>query len=458
MSRRWWSEAIRRDDGAFAILFAVTIVLMFAFAALAIDLATFYQNKQQLQNTNDAAALAGAQKLPDIAAAQLAVTGSVTANAPGLPTPQAVFYCVVASTLSGSTYEPDPNQVGTTVAEPKLCYPGGKGYVPQCNASTCAIPCISANCTPNAIRVGQDANVRFSFAPVIGIASGQTNVVESVACKGTCGQAGSNPMDVVVIADRTQSMRDYKATEVLAIRHMLQHMEPSIQRVALSAVGWSDTAGSCATEPSGTDPGYGSSPTAWIPVGLSSDFGGKNGMVGTSAIVRGLDCISSSSTSGTGTWLATPLRVAARYLLGTQTGITGVPLQTSATKAIIFETDGEPNETTVKPTRNGTPVLVNASDPLDTSENVGNSDTTTACSNFAQVVTAAKAAKIIVAFIDYQPQTSPGCPTYPLKDLASVLNGQTLYYKTNDAAKLDEIYQTVLGAISGKSRLIKLPT
>jgi Flp pilus assembly protein TadG len=450
MKRRSWSEAVRRDDGVYAILFAVTIVLIFAFAALALDLATFYQNKQQLQNTNDAAALAGAAWLPLMDPAQAAVAASVTANDPGLPTPAAVFYCVVASTLSGSTYVPDPNQVGTSTTLTKLCYPGGTGYVPQCNETICAIPCISATCKPNVIRVGQDANVRFSFAPVIGIASGRTNVVESVACKGTCGQAGSNPMDVVVIADRTGSISNADlAFEQAAIKNMLLAMEPSIQRVALGAVGWSNESSSCRMAPRTGNQSSGTFPTRWIPVGLRGDYRTGNTLVASSAVVAGLSstCL---TQSGSGTQLATPLRVAARYLLGSETGITGgVGLQSGATKAIIFETDGDPNENVTT-----SPSTVTENDALSSSANLLTTNKSTACSNFTNVATAAKAKGILLAFV-----TLGSGGQCDLGGLASTdSNGNAMHYTTTNATDLHVLYETALGAISGKSRLIKLPS
>jgi hypothetical protein len=459
MKQRWWCEAVRRDEGAFAILFAVTIVLMFAFAALALDLATFYQHKQQLENTNDAAALAGAQELPDPIAAQEAVRLSVLANDPGLPTPQAVFYCVVASKPSPTGPVEDATQIGVG----KLCNPGGSGYAPPlCNDRMCAIPCIGNSeadpCKPNAIWVGQDTNMRFSFAPVIGIASGDTGVVASVACKGTCGQAGSNPMDVVVIADRTGSMNDTERNlEVTAIQNMLLSMEPSIQRVALATVGWSTASGTCRSAARGTDPSRtNGNASSWIPVALSSDFGGKAGLNTGSSLIRNLNCLDQSSR----TWLATPMRVAARYLLGTETGITGgADLQPSATKAIIFETDGEPTE----PSTFNSPLT--ADNALSSSANVaaavdcGNHciDTTVACSNFTNVVQAAKAAGILVAFIDFH--TGSLTDACDLSALASIApNTETpMHYLANNAAQLNGLYQTALNAISGSSRLIKLP-
>ena len=93
-----------------------------------------------------------------------------------------------------------------------------------CNDTLCAVPCAlkarteqrleprqlrSYNNRPikcNTIRVGAEQDVPFSFAPVMGIDEGSTGSQISVACAGSCGAVAPNPMDVVVVADRTLSM------------------------------------------------------------------------------------------------------------------------------------------------------------------------------------------------------------------------------------------------------------
>jgi hypothetical protein len=443
---------LKRDDGAFAVMFAIVLVLVVAVAAIAIDLAMFNFRKQELVNINDAAALAGAQKLPNLADAQIAVDKSLLANGGSKTGLTANYYCIVGSELQGGVYVPKaseiataPNQAGT------LCYPGGVGYVPQCDSTTCAVPCIGPLCTPNALRVGQNRSVDFAFAPVIGILRGETEVVSAVACKGTCGVPGTNPMDIVVIADRTGSMSTAERNlEIAAIKNMLSSMEPSIQRVALSAVGWSTGSGTCRSAAYGSDPSASNNNVArWMPVALSSNFGGKAGLVTSSSIVSNVNCL---NQSGTGTWLAAPTRVAARYLLEMETGITGgAALQDGATKAIIFETDGEPNENNV-----GTAVSAGAA-ALNTSNNVGSSNTSTSCTNFTRVIQAAQAQGVLVAFIDFHTGTLSGA--CDLQALASTEPNSSakMHYVASDAAQLNSLYQTALNAISGKSRLIKLP-
>jgi hypothetical protein len=64
-------EGRRSEAGQFLVLFAMGLVVIMGFTALAIDAGLFYENRRQLQNTADAAALAGAAELPgDPAAAR----------------------------------------------------------------------------------------------------------------------------------------------------------------------------------------------------------------------------------------------------------------------------------------------------------------------------------------------------------------------------------------------------
>lgn len=53
----------RRQQGAVSILAGLTVIMMFGFLALVVDLGNLYVNKSELQNAADAAALAGAREL-----------------------------------------------------------------------------------------------------------------------------------------------------------------------------------------------------------------------------------------------------------------------------------------------------------------------------------------------------------------------------------------------------------
>ncbi|MDH4139162.1 MAG: Tad domain-containing protein [Coriobacteriia bacterium] len=53
-----------RDDGAVALMVAVLIVVLLAFAAVTVDAGAYYSHRRQMQTGADAAALAGVQELP----------------------------------------------------------------------------------------------------------------------------------------------------------------------------------------------------------------------------------------------------------------------------------------------------------------------------------------------------------------------------------------------------------
>lgn len=55
---------IRDDEGASAVVVAVLIVVLLAFAALVVDAGALYAHRRQVQTAADAAALAGVQALP----------------------------------------------------------------------------------------------------------------------------------------------------------------------------------------------------------------------------------------------------------------------------------------------------------------------------------------------------------------------------------------------------------
>lgn len=60
----------KKEDGQVIVLFALMLVVLLGFTALAIDTGTVYLTKSKLQNAADAAALAGALDLPNSATAE----------------------------------------------------------------------------------------------------------------------------------------------------------------------------------------------------------------------------------------------------------------------------------------------------------------------------------------------------------------------------------------------------
>ncbi len=77
---------IRNEDGAVLVLVALMMTVLMGFAAFAIDVGFMYNERRSLQNAADAAALAGAQDLPNTGIA--IITAVSIANENGLKVTQ----------------------------------------------------------------------------------------------------------------------------------------------------------------------------------------------------------------------------------------------------------------------------------------------------------------------------------------------------------------------------------
>jgi len=395
------------ERGAIAILTAFLSVVVLAVAALGVDITSQVNERQKLHDTIDAAAHAGAYRLP--ASSALAKSDPVTSalrNDPAAPTPTVHLFCVVASKLVGGIWVVDTTQI------PATCNPvsaGGSYTGTPCNfrpgplPGICAIPCDGASDVCNTVKVTGTKTVPFSFAPVIGINSGSTGSVSSAACKGSCGNIPLNPMDVAVVADRTGSMSSTDINAMIAgIKSMFQVMTPSQQYVALGTIGRSTTTthstATCNSTSKGLSWPSGSETTgAWVPVNFSNDYLNADKTVKTSdPLVKAVECLTNKSS--TGTYLASPMKAAARYLLGpsspydlTTAYPAGALARTGTVrKAIIFETDGIPNESNFS-----------GSTALTDSVDIGSTATGTACTNLKTVATNAKTAGVLVVTVAY---------------------------------------------------------
>jgi hypothetical protein len=229
------------------------------------------------------------------------------------------------------------------------------------------------------------------LCPAVGITQpGSTGAVTSVACKGSCGTIPLNPKDVAVVADRTGSMSSADITAMITgIKSMFQVMTPSQQYVAVGTIGRSASSPSSTTCSGSTlkalsEPSGSATVGPWIPVKFSNDYlnAGTTTINAGSPLVNAVECLKNSSS--TQTHLASPMKAAARYLLGMDPNNLGLlPARTgNIRKAIIFETDGIPNESI--PT-GGSTTLSTAGDISSTPTN-----TDTACTNLTGVATNAK--------------------------------------------------------------------
>jgi Putative Flp pilus-assembly TadE/G-like len=383
----------RRDEsGAVALLVALLCVVLFGCAALAVDLTSQSDERQQLHDTLDTAALSGAMLLPDGEAARLHAQQIVEDNDPEAAPAVVNFYCITGSTGT-------PPAVDSTFI-PSACDPGDPPYTAanyaglRCNASICAIPCVpspnpSLSDVCNAIELTDEKSVPFGFANIFGISEGSTGSLSTVACKGGCGKAAPNPLDIAVIADRTSSMSTSAFNAVKSgVQGMLQVMDPSLDQVMFGMNSRSGASVPCVTRPAG-----GTTQGKWFPIESGGGSYLFNDYLSTTAppalnnsslLVRGMQCMTQSN--GLGTWLASPIDAGVEML---NNDPKRNPL---AKKAIIYMTDGEPNENQTR-SRPGT--------NRNTAAPWGNTNGTSACNNALTAASDAKNADVVMVTIAY---------------------------------------------------------
>ncbi len=491
-------HAPRRERGVVAIFMAVLMVVLFGMAALAVDITMQANERQELHDTIDSAAHAGAYELPN-STAQTAATTFATKNDPD-STPTVDFFCIVGSKLVGATYRVDVTHI------PSNCNPGpppydetaygtgsGVGVGLRCNSQICAIPCVPAEGDKcNTMRVRDEKPVPFGFANVLGVPQGSTGTLSSVACKGPCGKAVANPIDFVVVGDRTGSMGTAINSLESAIEGLLEYLTPSQHNVAMGTIGRSAVPGngvSTNTAPANcrSKPSWGPDKRLagpWIPVGFSNDYDNTDidppsspaVLNPASTLAMAVECMGDENSS-TGTYLAAPFRAARQLLTGTCPAAfcrPDLPVRPAPVKkAIIFMTDGEPNES-VNP-GGGYPY---------------SSDGNVACNNLKNEATTAKAAGILVVTIAFRLEgvrcegggsaavtdvlasvASPRSDGTPSLDdgggngsgcntAAKVAGENTdgdFFFCTPDPSQLEPIFQTAASQISGGVRLLKLP-
>ena len=160
----------------------------------------------------------------------------------------------------------------------------------------------------NAVKVQTSRTLQYLFAPTIGIASGSTGVVQSIACQGACKRTG-NPLDIALVFDRTGSMSSVDclpapapkpncnpavlsdvtnmknaALELLTVYDTDQH------DIGLLALPYPQSADKCKVDSPQDYPN--TSPTTWGVVPLSNDYKVSTGALDpTSDLVKKIQCL-----------------------------------------------------------------------------------------------------------------------------------------------------------------------
>src|SRR5664279_2886068 len=152
------------EQGQILPIVAIALVAMLGISAFAIDVGYAYYAKRQLQSATDAAALAGAQDLPNSTTAIATATSYAAANTPA--------------------------NVSFTFT-----------YQAKCTATAVAATGCNAAVNPNDLTVSGSATTNTWFAGLFGI-----NHFTVSAHANACSPCSSTPVDIVLAVDRTGSM------------------------------------------------------------------------------------------------------------------------------------------------------------------------------------------------------------------------------------------------------------
>jgi hypothetical protein len=338
------------ERGAVVVLFALVLIVLFAFVAFAIDISRLYRERQLLQNAVDFGALAGGQMLPvetpsEAAAVEAVARDVAVDNAPQLASGNLTisFRCIAGDRDRDRT--PDPGDIPAVCGPATGTWSSGWTFRRDRAMHDCD-PYAGDRC--NGIVLRASSTVPYYFAPVIGFLQGSTGVVNAVACTGRCGRAAS-PVDTVVVFDRTRSMTETDmANAKNAFRTVLQTFDDEQQWVGLVALPSGQLQNACAVQNPQNYPDRRASTWQQIP-GLSNDYRRADGSLNpASRIVQQLECLQRTprgirvrvngvDRTGAGhTNLGDPMDAASEILA--RYGRADVP------DAIIFFTDGEANQ------------------------------------------------------------------------------------------------------------------
>ena len=155
----------RGERGQILALVALALVALLGIAAFGIDVGYAYYAKRQLQSATDAAALAGAQDLPNGSTAVATAASYAAANTPANLSSMNFTYAVTCT-----------------------------------NTSVIATGC-NSSVNPNQLTVTGAATTNTWFARLFGV-----NSFSVSAHANACSPCSSTPVDIVLAVDRTGSM------------------------------------------------------------------------------------------------------------------------------------------------------------------------------------------------------------------------------------------------------------
>lgn len=169
-------KIVKNEDGQVLVLTALLLAVLLGFAALTIDIGMVYITKTKLQNAADAAALAGAQDLPNTSSDT--ITGNLTAES------TAIYYAEQNGVQESET-KPTPSYNGDSTKIEVICTKTISYTFARVLGFTQAD--VSARAIAQKITVGGEA---FGFAVFAGEGEASFNGTAHVFDGGVYGRDG----------------------------------------------------------------------------------------------------------------------------------------------------------------------------------------------------------------------------------------------------------------------------
>ena len=193
-------RGMQDETGQVFFFLAVAMVVLIGIAGFAVDVGHAYLVQRQLQAGVDAAALAGAQELPD---------GN-------------------AVTAAANAYSASPTKKNALTSNDNATHDRAR-----CKCVTTVVGCSPTFGTHNAVQVDGTSDVTTYFARVLGI-----NNLTVHATATACSPCSAKPLDIMIVLDRTGSMCDVTVggkcrdmtNAITGVKTFLGYMDPYARR------------------------------------------------------------------------------------------------------------------------------------------------------------------------------------------------------------------------------------
>jgi hypothetical protein len=251
------------ERGQTVVFVLLLLVAVIGVVGIVIDIGYAYRTQRALQSAADAAALAGAQQLPDPTSA------TQTAQQYGT---SAVGFNKIAN-------------VAVTEQVTTSCLATIPGCLPV-----------------NEVSVKETASIPTFFSQILGVKSFSVHVGATA-----CSPCGSQPEDIMLVLDRTGSMcqdslgkADPSCADLnnakAGLKTFLNYFNPAVAHVGLAVLPPATSVSSRCSTPASAN--YNSTSAAYTLVPLSSDYKLPNGTLNTgSSLVSTVNCLQGAGST-----------------------------------------------------------------------------------------------------------------------------------------------------------------